>query len=103
MSRWAWLHKSRSDRSLETWNLPELPDGFLAPGNKTRMYVAIERHWRGYFLLKRLIWTPSDGKAPFCLAFAPSSWTAIDPVPAPPRIRAQRCTLDVPKSNTGTR
>jgi len=96
MSRGGWRHKRVSERRLETWNLPDLPDGFLAASGFARLYVAIEGQWRGYFVITRLLWSPSDPRAPFSLAFAPASWVAIEPLPAPPRPRSQRFTLDIP-------
>lgn len=81
---------------METWNLPDLPEDFLDAAVSARLYVAIRRFWRGYFVLDRLLWNRPDVKAPFTLAFAPDSWTAIDPQPAPPRSRALRYTLQVP-------
>jgi hypothetical protein len=105
MSRAVWQHKYQSDRDVETWNLPELPDGFLTiGGTPVRLYVAIQGHWRGYFVLTRLLWQAADRQAPFALAFAPHSWTPINPQPAPPRPRSVRYTLHIPvHANRGTR
>lgn len=97
MSKGVWQHKRQSSRPLETWNLPELPADFLDVYMHSRLYVAIQGCWRGYFVLNRLLWSPSDVRAPFSLAFAPASWTPIDPRSAPPRCRAHRYTLDVPR------
>ena len=99
MSRGVWQHKRLSERRLETWNLPDLPDGFLGVSGAVRLYVAMEGHWRGYFVLTRLLWSPSDPRAPFSLVFAPDSWVPIEPRPAPPRPRSQRFTLDIPPTH----
>ena len=97
MSPAVWRHKRNSPQSWETWSLPQLPEDFLRVAVPAPLYVAIQRTWRGYFVLSRLLWTPKDPHAPFTLTFAPGSWTPIDPQPAPRRSNALRYTLQVPR------
>ena len=102
MSSAAWRHKCNSPLGRETWCLPELPDNFIGGGNPARLYVAIRGYWRGYFIVDQLLWNPADRHAAFSLAFAPSSWNAIDPLPAPPR-HITRFTLNIPSLQHGER
>lgn len=96
MSRAVWEHKHESDREVEAWNLPDLPDNFITAQGGDRLYVAIGGYWRGYFLLKSLCVNLKDRRAPFAISFLPASWTAIPPVPSPKRARGVRFTTEVP-------
>lgn len=76
------------------WNLRTWPRGFKR-GEINRLYVAVERTWRGYFTFKDALFNPRDRAVPYALLFDTSSWTPISPAPAP---RFRGFTYDVPPS-----
>jgi hypothetical protein len=65
-----------------TWNTRRVPKE-LTPGWTNRLFVAVNGHWRGYFLLSgEVLWNPDDD-VPCSLIFDTRRWTPIELVPAP--------------------
>jgi hypothetical protein len=102
MSRGVWAHKCDASARRQTWNLRAWPESAGVPRGPGRLYVAIRRHWRGYFRVEAFSWHPADHAAPYTLVFDPRSWTPIPPVPSPSRDRALGYTLDVPGDSPDT-
>jgi len=109
MSRGVLAHKrDASEQATQAWNLKALPDEFSRSPEPHRLFVAVDRQWRGYFVLQPWVHrNPHDPAAPWTLVFNANTWTAIPPQPAPPRDRTLGYTLvvpDVPSSpERGTR
>ncbi len=97
MSRGVLAHKRTTDHALQAWNMKALPDELSQPPEPHRLFVAVERRWRGFFLLEPWVTrNPADTARPWTLLFNPGNWTAIPPQPAPKRDRTLGYTLDVP-------
>ena len=98
MSRGVLTHKrDASDQAMQAWNLKALPDELGRSPEPHRLFVAVNRQWRGYFVLQPWVHhNPQDPAAPWTLVFDATTWTAIPPQPAPPRDRTLGYTLDVP-------
>jgi hypothetical protein len=102
MSRGVLAHKRDSDSpASQAWNLKALPDEFSRSPEPHRLFVAVNRQWRGYFLLQPWVHhNPGDPAAPWTLVFEANTWTPIPPQPAPPPNRHLGYTLDVPRLGT---
>jgi hypothetical protein len=86
-----------SEQATQTWNLKALPDEFSRSPDPHRLFVAVNRQWRGYFMLQPWVQhNPHDPAAPWTLVFDANTWTALSPQPAPARDRALCYTLNVP-------
>jgi hypothetical protein len=98
MSRVVLAHKrDTSEHAIQAWNMTALPDAFSHSPQPHRLFVAVEGQWRGFFVLQPWVnRNPLDKATPWTLVFDATTWTPIDPQPAPPRDRARRYTLDVP-------
>ena len=98
MSRGVLAHKREADEhTTQAWNLKALPDEFSRSPEPHRLFVAVNRQWRGYFVLQPWVHhNPQDRSAPWALVFGATTWTAIPPQPAPPPDRHLGYTLDVP-------
>ena len=98
MSRGVLAHKrDAGEQAMQAWNLKALPDEFSRSSEPHRLFVAVDRQWRGYFVLQPWVHhNAHDPAAPWTLVFDANSWTAIQPRPAPPRNRDRGYTLDVP-------
>ena len=98
MSRGVLAHKrDASEKTTQAWNLKTLPDDLSHSPEPHRLFVAVNRQWRGYFVLQPWVHhNPQDPAAPWTLVFDATTWTAIPPQPAPPPNRHLGYTLDVP-------
>jgi len=99
MSRGVLAHKrDASEQATQAWNLKVLPDELSRSPEPHRLFVAVNRQWRGYFALQPWVHhNPHDPDAPWTLVFDATTWTAIPPQPAPPPNRRLGYTLDVPQ------
>ncbi len=98
MSRGVLAHKrDANEQATQAWNLKALPDELSRSPEPHRLFVAVNRQWRGYFVLQPWVHhNPVDPAAPWTLVFDATTWTAIPPQPAPPPNRQLGYTLDVP-------
>lgn len=97
MSRGVLEHKRQTDVAVQVWNLRRLPDGFADTPGARRLFVAVERHWRGFFRLSPgTMRNEADSACQYTLVFEPKSWTAIPPERAPLPDRRTGYTLDLP-------
>ena len=98
MSRAVLAHKrDSSEHATQAWNLKALPDEMSRAPEPHRLFVAVDRQWRGYFVLQPWVQrNPHDPTAPWTLVFDANTWTAVQPQPAPPRNRALGYTLNLP-------
>jgi len=98
MSGAVLAHKrDAGEHATQAWNMKALPDEFSHSPEPHRLFVAVNGRWRGFFVLQPWVnLNPQDRTRPWTLAFDANTWTAIPPVPAPPRDRIQGYTLDVP-------
>ena len=97
MSREVLEHKRDEEVAVQVWNLRRLPEGFAGNAGGSRLFVAVDGHWRGFFrLASKIIRNEFDPAYPYTLPFAPGSWTAVPPRRAPPRNRQAGYTLTVP-------
>ena len=97
MSRGVLEHKRQNDVGVQVWNLRRLPDGFAKAFVASRLFVAVDGHWRGFFRLAApILGNAADPVCPYTLPFDPNSWTAILPQRAPTRDRRTGYTLDLP-------
>ena len=103
MSRGVLAHKrDASEHATQAWNMKALPDELSHSPQPHRLFVAVDGHWRGFFVLQPWVdRNPRDTTSPWTLVFDANTWTAIQPQPAPPRNRARGYTLDVPDSQSG--
>lgn len=63
------------------WNVAQLPVGLGQPGEVDHLFIASDRKWRGYFLLrKEALWSPEDRRAPFTILFDTRTWKEIAPL-----------------------
>ena len=104
MSRAVLAHKrDASEHATQAWNMRALPDEFSHSPEPHRLFVAVDRKWRGFFVLQPWVHrNPHDEPTPWTLVFEANTWTAIQPLPAPPRDRATGYTLDVPDPQSVT-
>jgi len=98
MSRGVLAHKrDASEHATQAWNIKTLPDELSRSPQPHRLFVAVDRQWRGYFVLQPWVHrNPNDRAAPWTLVFDAKTWTPVTPQPAPPCDRATGYTLDVP-------
>jgi hypothetical protein len=97
MSGGVLAHKRDAEERLQAWNLKALPDELSQSPPPCRLFIARDGYWRGYFELQPWVTrNPLDDAKPWTLLFDPSSWTDIDPQPAPPKNTRVGYTLDVP-------
>jgi len=98
MSRGVLAHKrDASEQATQAWNLKTLPDELSRAPEPHRLFVAVNRQWRGYFVLQPWVHhNPQDPAAPWTLVFEATTWTTIPPQSAPPPNRQRGYTLDVP-------
>ena len=98
MSRGVLAHKrDASEQATQTWNMKALPDEFSRSPEPHRLFVAVDRQWRGYFVLQPWVHcNPQDHTHAWPLVFDANTWTAIPPQPAPPRDSTLGYTLNVP-------
>ena len=90
--------RDSSEQATQAWNLKALPDEFSRSSEPPRLFVAVDRPWRGYFVLQPWVHhNAHDPAAPWTLVFDANTWTAIHPQPAPPPDRQFGYTLDVPQ------
>ena len=69
-------------RAVAPWNSRWVPTR-LTPGWTSRLLVASQGRWRGYFSLSGdVAWNPKDGAAPYALIVDPRRWTPIVAVPS---------------------
>ena len=99
MSRGVLAHKrDASEQTRQAWNLKTLPDELSRSPEPHRLFVAVDRQWRGYFVLQPWVQhNPHDPAAAWTLVFDATTWTALPPQPAPPPNRQLGYTLDVPQ------
>ena len=99
MSRGVLAHKrDASEHATQAWNMKALPDELSHSPEPHRLFVAVDGHWRGFFVLQPWVQhNPSDQTHPWTLVFDANSWTAVHPEPAPPRDRKRGYTLNVPE------
>ncbi len=63
------------------WNVAQLPVGLGRPGEVDRLFIASDRKWRGYFVLRKdALWSPEDRRAPFTILFDTRTWKEIAPL-----------------------
>jgi hypothetical protein len=100
MSRGVLEHKREvTDTRGQVWNVGVLPDKFARGEGPNLLFVAVDRYWRGFFVLTpEVLCNARDQGRPYTLIFAPESWTPIEPLPAPHRSRGKGYTLQVPPS-----
>ncbi len=98
MSKAVLAHKrDASEHATQAWNMKALPDEFSHSPAPHRLFVAVDAHWRGFFVLEPWVdCNPRDKSCPWTLVFDANTWTTIPPQPAPPRKRTSGYTLDVP-------
>ena len=98
MSRGVLAHKrDASEHDIQAWNMKALPDELSRSPDPHRLFVAVDRQWRGFFVLQPWVHrNPLDKASPWTLVFDANTWTAVTPQPAPPRDRTVGYTLDVP-------
>jgi hypothetical protein len=98
MSKAVLAHKrDASEHATQAWNMKALPDEFSHSPAPHRLFVCVDRHWRGFFVLQPWVdRNPRDRSCPWTLLFDANTWTAVPPQPAPPRDRSLGYTLNVP-------
>ena len=98
MSRAVLVHKRNTgEHATQAWNMKALPDVFSHSPAPHRLFVAVDRRWRGFFVLEPWVdHNPHEKTCPWTLVFDANTWTAIQPQPAPPRDRRLGYTLEVP-------
>ncbi len=98
MSRAVLAHKrDAGEHATQVWNMRALPDELSHSPEPHLLFVAVDRRWRGFFVLHPWVdRNPLDKACPWTLVFAANTWTAIQPQPAPPRDQTLGYTLAVP-------
>jgi len=97
MSREVLAHKRDPAERLQAWNLKALPDELSQSPPPHRLFIAGDGYWRGYFHLQPWVTRNAlDQAKPWTVLFDPTTWTDIDPQPAPPKDTRLGYTLDVP-------
>ena len=98
MSRGVLAHKrDANEHDIQAWNMKALPDEMSHSPAPHRLFVAVDGHWRGFFVLQPWVQrNPRDHTQPWALVFDANTWTPVKPHPAPSRDRALGYTLDVP-------
>ena len=98
MSRGVLDHKrDAGEHAIQVWNMKTLPDEMSRSPGPHRLFVAVEGHWRGFFVLQPWVHrNPQDTAIPWTLVFDANTWTAVTPQSAPPRDRTVGYTLVVP-------
>ena len=98
MSKAVLVHKrDASEHATQAWNMQALPDEFSHSPAPHRLFVAVDRHWRGFFVLQPWVdCNPRDRNCPWTLVFDANTWTAVSPQLAPPHDLSLGYTLDVP-------
>jgi len=65
-------------RVEEVWNVRRLPQGLGNGPGPDRLFVAVGKHWRGFFhLVPEVLYSPEDPACPYALIFDAKSWTQI--------------------------
>ena len=102
MSRGVLAHKrDAGEHDIQVWNMKALPDELSRSPEPHRLFVAVDGHWRGFFMLQPWVQrNPRDPTQPWALVFDANTWTTVEPQPAPPRNRTAGYTLDVPDLQT---
>ena len=103
MSKSVLDHKREVDGDRrQAWNVGILPDNYGQEKKPNRLFVAVDGHWRGFFILAtEVLCNVNDRSRPYTLLFDPASWIPIEPIRVPRWTRGSGYTLDVPKDIDG--